>query len=304
MGFQSFRCSNKQLEVQPGTIAAIKASVQVATDGLRMIYHGLSNHLGLHLPECPVDETRRRSIASEASSDGSSITQSVATKENMTLSNSARIVSVGWLPSSEQSGSRTQDVVETLRAPTPRRKAPTQSLRTVSWCKPFTPPDPLSYDDSQAFSLLTGRRDQSLANGSRPEGETPGEIATHETIARANALGTLFSFDSRPSRQTWNGSPRRWIGSPRPSRACSGPELRQSGLSPDPTPTMAYLPYRPWYSSEETPTINTKPLPRRDSAADLSGTQSSKARQQDGHGLPKRRLVVSTRPNTRPTPII
>lgn len=72
----------------------------------------------------------------------------------------------------------------------------------------------------------------------------------------------------------------------------------------DTTPTMAYLPYRPWYSSEETPTVNTKLLPRRDSAADLSGTQSSRERQQNGCGLPKRRPAVSTRANTRLTPII
>lgn len=272
-----------------------------------MIYHGLSgtvNHSSLQSLEFPAAGIRRLSIASAASSDGSSDTQSVATEENMTLGNSARIFSVGWLPSSEQSGSRTHDVVESLQTPAPRRKAPTQSLNTVSWRKPFTPPDPLSYDDSQAFTLLTRRRDQPLANAIRSEGENPGRIATHETIARANALGTLFSFDSRPSRQTWNGSPRRWIGSPRPSRACSGPELRQAGMSPDATLTMAYLLYRPWYSSEETPTVNTKLLPRRDSAADLSGTQSSRERQQDGYGLPKRRPAVSTRANTRPTPII
>lgn len=89
LGLQSFRCSNKQLDVQPEAIAAIKASVQVATDGLLMVYHGLSgtvNHSGQQSLEFPAAGIRRLSIASAASSDGSSITQSVATEENMTLS--------------------------------------------------------------------------------------------------------------------------------------------------------------------------------------------------------------------------
>lgn len=273
-----------------------------------MIFQGLSSSanglLNLEAHEFPGADAPRRSRVSETSSDGGSVTQHVATAANMTLSNSARIVSVGGLFPQETDDSHVERVSESTQALTPHRKAQAQCLHPPSWRKPFTLPDPLAFDDSKAFTLLTGRRNYPHGNALPPKDRMSGEVAPHETIARANALGTLFSFDSGTPREALNGRPRRWSGSSRPRKSFTGPEGRQPGMLHDRPETTMYVPYRPWYSSQATPAPDTKPPFRRDSAADLSRIQSIDASRKPEHRLNTRSLAMPRKENNRPTPTI
>ncbi|KAM0719780.1 hypothetical protein Q7P37_003913 [Cladosporium fusiforme] len=291
LGLQSFRCSNKQQHVQSGAIAAIIASVQVATEGMLMVYHGLSGtvngHLELAANEFPTIAAPHPSIASETSSDGGSDTQHMATATNMMLSNSARIVSVGGLfPPTETEQSHVK-MVDATQALTSHRRAPVQSFHPLSWSKPF--PDPLSYDISKAFTLLTGRHGQ-------PDG------SSHDTFARANALGRLLPFNTGSSQETWNGRPRRWSASAKASRPFIGPKLRKTAMSQETAQT--YVPYRPWYSSLESPTANKTSPFRRDSAAELSIFQDSDDGQRYAHRSAMKPLAASNSIDARPTPTI
>jgi hypothetical protein len=261
VNLQCSRCSAQQREdLRPEVILALKASVQVATHSLFVMFStlaGLGRESILDSSAVSTIGIARQPSPSGFSSDG------VATATNITLNlqNSARMISLPGrhIVATEGSLPQRNQHDRPSGASYGSRAASVSLSMSSDWQSPFSLPDPLAFDDSRACTILTNRQARptiivpkivvDTCEASEADSMPASTTTVDEKLPPEFDLPTSSHSSTFAPEQSYQGVPE----SP------SAPRMSNAQ-----TCTM-YVPYRPWY----------KPLDRADSRVDLINVKES-----------------------------
>lgn len=260
LSLKSFRSSTQQqLNMQPEAVLALKASVQVATHSLSVVFEALVGTQRLNNKEVsrlPSASIVQQSPAHGASRDG------VATATNVTLRvrNSARIISLsGGRPVGVANGGLSMEHIdrELTRSPFRSRRALTAPPMPADWHSPFSVPDPLAYDTSRACTMLT---DYNV----RPKTTVPKIFVSKCDEAENGLQLSTDTAKERSSLEIHSPALEHWtVDTPQRRYSEDSSSTRHESEASAGTACTMYVPYRPWY----------EPIKKIDSHLDMHSVQ-------------------------------
>lgn len=268
-----------QETVKPEAVLASKASVQVATHSLSVVFEALVGTSQLIDPEANVLPTT--SITQQTSDPGDS-GNGVSTATNVTLRvrNSARIISLsGGRPVGVASGSLSleHNDRELTRSPFRSRRALTAPPMPADWHSPFSVPDPLAYDTSRACTMLTDYH-------VRPKTTVPKIYVSKYDGADNDSPVSADTAKERSSLDTHSQASEHWMTDVPQRRYSkdSSSARRETEASEGAACTM-YVPYRPWY----------EPIKKMDSHLDMHSVQENSDGPYEANLTPTRAATTS-----------
>ncbi|KAM0709915.1 hypothetical protein Q7P35_003958 [Cladosporium inversicolor] len=257
LNLKSFQDSaEEQRNVQPEVVLVLKASVQVASHNLSVVFEsltgtGLVNSTGGDgLPSSSVTQQPSHSRVSRKG-------LSTATNVKLRVRNSAKMISLsGGRPVVVATDhlSMEDSKRELNQSPYDRRGSFTVPPMPADWHSPFSVPDPLAYESSRACTILTDPRIRPIPkivfNGcnSADKVETLSDHVTHDHSSPEVHLPAL--------EDSSNIAPELYYSENSPS---TNHESEASAGAASTT----YVPYRPWY----------EPIKKMDSHLDMYSVQ-------------------------------